>query len=60
MKTSFLDYYKTILQKVSFDNFLFRKELNKALNHLESHDKEELRQWVKANLSDIGELQDVA
>jgi hypothetical protein len=30
MKTSFLDYYKMILEKVSFDKKLMNKEYKKA------------------------------
>jgi hypothetical protein len=48
MANSFLDYYKIILQKVSFDQALFRKELNKALNTLEPRDVSELRRWLNS------------
>jgi hypothetical protein len=48
MANSFLDYYKIILQKVSFDQALFRKELNKALNTLEPRDATELRSWLNS------------
>ena len=48
MTNSFLDYYKVILQKVSFDQALFRKELNKALNTLEPRDATELRSWLNS------------
>lgn len=46
MDNSFLDYYKTILQKVSFDQALFRKELRKALNTLDTTDATRLRNWL--------------
>ena len=46
MKKSFLDYYKEILQKVSFDQELFKKELNKALNSIDKEDIQKLREWI--------------
>ena len=46
MANSFLDYYKVILQKVSFDQALFRKELNKAFNSLNSNEAAQLRNWL--------------
>jgi hypothetical protein len=36
MKTTYLDYYKIILDKVSFDSNLFSKEYHKALRTLPS------------------------
>ena len=41
-----LIYYQQILQKVSFDVRLFRKELTKAYKYLTPHDCDILRQWV--------------
>jgi hypothetical protein len=41
-----LVYYKQILQKVSFDVRLFRKELRKAYRYLTPDDCDILRQWV--------------
>jgi type IV secretory pathway TrbF-like protein len=41
-----LVYYKQILQKVSFDVRLFRKELKKAYKYLTPRDCDILRQWV--------------
>lgn len=46
MKRSFLDYYKLILDKVSFDQQLFRKELAKALKTIEHHEVDDLLQWL--------------
>ena len=46
MPDSFLEYYKVILQKVSFDQALFRKELNKAFNSLNSNEAAQLRNWL--------------
>ncbi|MDG1686966.1 MAG: hypothetical protein P8K74_06830 [Flavobacteriaceae bacterium] len=41
-----LIYYQQILQKVSFDVRLFRKELIKAYRYLTPDDCDILRQWV--------------
>lgn len=40
-----LEYYKTVLQKVSFDKSLFNKEYAKAMRELSEHDKHKLVQW---------------
>jgi hypothetical protein len=40
-----LDYVKTILAKVSFDQTLFRKELKKAIRVLLPHEVDLLREW---------------
>ncbi|MCU0439383.1 MAG: hypothetical protein MUC49_15940 [Raineya sp.] len=40
-----LDYFKLILEKVSFDKFLFQKELRKALASLKPSEKEDFRKW---------------
>jgi hypothetical protein len=40
-----LDYVKTILAKVSFDQALFKKELNKAISILLPHEIDSLRSW---------------
>lgn len=45
MATSMLDYSKTILENVSFDYNLFRKELMKAVKRLVEPDQEELLIW---------------
>jgi len=42
-----LDYVKTILNKVSFDVNLFRKELMKSLGRLSQEEREELRVWTE-------------
>lgn len=42
-----LEYYKTVLGKVSFDPVLFRKELRKAFRHLVDDERHELRDWLK-------------
>jgi len=46
MRKSFLDYYKEILEKVSFDQQLFRKELSKALRTIEKEDIQKLWDWI--------------
>jgi hypothetical protein len=48
MKTTYLDYYKTILDKVSFDRQLFRKEYRKALSRLQEPEQGTLNQWLRA------------
>lgn len=40
-----LDYYKTILTRVSFDLRLFEKELKKAIRMLVGSEVIELRRW---------------
>ena len=46
MATSFLDYYKTLLTKVSFDRNLFIKEFNKAMKMLDAESRMHLQQWL--------------
>ena len=57
MARAMLDYYKTVLQKVSFDVKLFSKELKKAINRLLPHEIEELKYWLRLFLNDKPELQ---
>ena len=40
-----LNYFKTVLSKVSFDALLFEKELRKAIKALIADEVSELRQW---------------
>ena len=42
-----LEFYKTILEKVSFDRMLFEKEFNKAIIGLSYKDSNELRRWKR-------------
>ena len=42
-----LEFYKTILEKVSFDRALFEKEFNKAIMDLSFKDSNELRIWKR-------------
>lgn len=43
--SSMLKYVKSILVRVSFDAFLFEKELRKAINLLITEEVETLRIW---------------
>ncbi len=40
-----LEYFKTILSKVSFSKYLFEKELRKAIKVLVADELKELQQW---------------
>lgn len=44
-----LDYFKSILTRVSFDARLFEKELLKAIRTLVVNEVQELRVWCYAN-----------
>ena len=44
-----LDYQKEILEKVSFDQELFSKELKKSYQWLDSSELSELLSWVSDN-----------
>jgi len=46
-----LNYCKLILEKVSFDKTLFKKEYYKALTYLNSNERIELRVWLNSNSS---------
>lgn len=52
-----LQYQKTILDKVSFDKQLFRKELIKSFKWLSASEIDELHQWAemvhKDNYADV-------
>ncbi len=47
--TSFLDYYKTILEKVSFDSNLFTKEYNKAIKIIHPEEVPALDSWIQSS-----------
>ncbi len=49
MKTTYLDYYKLVLAKVSLDYSLFKKELDKANQILTQEEQSDLRKWILAN-----------
>lgn len=40
------DYTKTVLERVSFDSKLFRKELEKAIKVLLPYEIEQLTEWL--------------
>lgn len=44
-----LEYFKTILSKVSFDKRLFEKELKKAIKALVVHEVNLLKEWCYQN-----------
>lgn len=48
-----LEYFKTILAKVSFDTRLFEKELRKAIKSLVTEELEELKMWCYEHFGDI-------
>ena len=48
MATSMLEYSKMILENVSFDAALFRKELMKAIQRLLEPEREALLTWCMA------------
>ena len=47
-----LDYVKIILQKVSFNEHLFERELNKSVKSLLREDVLELKKWCYEHFSD--------
>ena len=46
MKKSFLDYYKEILEKVSFDSNLLNKEYQKAIRCLKPSEVDQFNNWI--------------
>ena len=46
-----LEYWQTILQKVSFNKKLFKKEYSKALSDLSPSDKLKLMYWCNQEFS---------
>lgn len=46
MKRPMYHYTKKVLESVSFDSILFRKELEKAIKWLLPYEIEELRRWL--------------
>lgn len=47
-KNSFLSYYKTILEKVSFDDKLVEKEYWKAKQFLTGNELQEFDNWMRS------------
>ncbi len=46
MKKSFLEYYKEILEKVSFDPHLLKKEYHKAKKSLNQSELQQFEAWI--------------
>jgi len=59
MARAFFEYTKTILEKVSFDKNIFKRELRKANKILLPHERTELIVWFKALCIRKPELQDL-
>jgi hypothetical protein len=60
--TSFLDYYKIILDKVSFDPVLFQKEYQKAKRNLRTDEIRDLNWWLQSRgfQINVGECRNTA
>ena len=54
MPNRMLEYCKTILQKISFSKWLFKKEYKKTFKYLSEEQHVELKKWIRANSSLIG------
>ena len=52
-KHNMLTYVKVILEKVSFDRYLFEKELRKSIARLIPAELEELKNWCYEQFSHI-------
>lgn len=52
-----LEYTKIVLQKVSFDTVLFKKEVKKAIAILLPQEIEELKIWLIQYINDKPELE---
>jgi hypothetical protein len=50
-RMSWLSYSKIILEKVSFDQRIFRKELRKSLARLSKEEIKKLEAWCIANFN---------
>ena len=48
---SMLEYFKMILRKVSFDLYLFEKELRKSITRLVGQEVEQLKIWCYHNFA---------
>jgi hypothetical protein len=49
MKTTMLEYCKTVLGKVSFCKKLFLKEYRKSRQWLTAHEGAELKNWIRSS-----------
>lgn len=48
-----LEYVKLVLQKVRFNDVLFRKELSKSLRWLDDHEKKDLQHWIRQKFGSV-------
>ena len=46
-KTSMLEYAKIILEKMKFNEMLFRKEYRKTFQYLEPSEQNDLKEWLR-------------
>lgn len=60
MKKSMFAYTKEILERVSFDPELFRKELQKAVAILLPYEVEQLSDWVRTFVASRPDLQSIS
>ncbi|WP_276371050.1 hypothetical protein [Chryseolinea sp. H1M3-3] len=51
MAIKMLEYCKTILQKISFNKRLFKKEYKKTFKYLTKDEHLELKKWLKSQLN---------
>jgi hypothetical protein len=52
-KTSMLSYCKTILEKLKFNQILFRKEYRKTFIYLNKTEQTQLKQWLRDNRKNL-------
>lgn len=48
-KSSYLKFYKTVLENVKFDNQLFWKEYQKAIRYLSKKERMALDHWINSH-----------
>lgn len=51
-----LEYVKTVLLKVSFDQALFEKEMKKARKYLSASELQELKVWAEQQFGDVHQV----
>ncbi len=56
MKTTMLEYCKTVLQKVSFCRKLFLKEYRKARQRLTAHEGAQLKNWIRSYRGEVSKV----
>ena len=57
MKKTMFNYTKNVLERVSFDPYLFCKEIRKALKVLLPYEIEQLKNWLMQYIEEKPELQ---